>query len=363
MLVGGTPDMDDLIPPEPPVGTTGEMFDTVFLGDRNNPVRMQFTSVVTDNTYLDEDNPRLRFKRTQFPNRSLEELLFEEDDTKLLKLDIQANGLNERPYVRRNADGTFTSIEGNRRLACFKSLHAEFKDDDQWAYMPALLLPPTITPQQESVLMGAFHVSGRVKWDAHERAGHVYRMHRVLKVPMETMKTTLHMGEPAIMRMVTAYDVMMEHYAKIDGGKYAAQAEGKYSFFAEFVANKDWRKKIDEPDVFFIDQFCEWVGSGRIPTAMDVRQLPEILARRETRTTFETGEPGVAFSQARSILDNRNPSRKSKFFKVLKTMVEAGKHADLSDIEMAGSNDIAKELLLQARQVIDRLSRQAQAMK
>lgn len=326
------------------------------------PLKLAVTTVPIDQIELDTNNPRLRYKKLLNPDKSLTDILFMEEDTKHLKISIETNGLIERPYVRRASTGIYIVIEGNRRTSCWKKSAAENPSEERWKHMPVKILPPETTDQQEAVLMGEFHISGRIKWDAHERAGHVYRMAKELMIPIDTLKSIFHMGQPAIEKMIRAYEMMFDRYAKIDGGKYAGTAEGKYSFFAEFVSNGPFNKSKKSGDPFFIEDFCRWVGEGRIPRAEDVRALPQILERSESRNVFLTEAPEEAFKKAKDRVERNDPTKKSDFFKVLKQMVAAGKAANLTDIEMAAKMVEAQEMMSEAKTVLDRLHKQAQAI-
>lgn len=347
-----------------PFGNGQMLFEEVFIGGEPPPLRLEQTRVNIDDVRLDKDNPRLKYQQMLYPNMSLVDLLFNENDTRLLKDDINKNGLIDPPYLRRDEDGKFTAIEGNRRTACMTKLHAEFPHDTRFATMFARILPVDTPAAKQALLMAQFHISGKLKWDAHERAGHVYDMWAHLDVSMEQLKSTLHMGEPAIRQMVEAYRMLNDHYKTIDNGKYQAAADGKWSFFAEFFKQKVFREKVmatkdgATPDPFFRDRFCRWVGEGRLPRAEDVRKLPAILADANAKVEFEQRPAIEAFEAAVNIAE-ADPASKSKFFKAVRDLHKAGLAANMNDIMLAASDEKARKHLIDAKSVLDNISRQA----
>lgn len=309
------------------------------------PLRIEHTVAKVDLIDFDPDNPRLRYLRSLNPGKSDSELLFEDNDTKWLKADIKEKGLLDAPYVKKTPHNRFISVEGNRRLACMKSLMAEFPDDPRFQQIQVRVLPETTTEAQAALLMASFHVAGKVQWDAHEKAGHIYHMTAKLNIPEEELKNTLHMGAPAIKRAAESYRILQEVFCKIDNGAYAKEADGKWSFFAEMVKDKQLRSRYHERDPRWCEMFSRWVGEERIPNAIDVRKLPEILAQATARRIFETSAAEDAFRLARAETDRSNPANMSSFYKNLQKLLDTLMHAEFRDIELAGSNEAAKLLL------------------
>lgn len=339
------------------------VFEEILIGGEPPPLRLEQARVPIDDVRLDTGNPRLRYQQLMFPEKSLSDLLFEENDTRLLKEDILRNGLIDPPYLRRDPDGKFTVIEGNRRTAVMQKLHADHPTDDRFASMYARILPGDTPVDRQALLMAQFHIAGKLKWNAHEKAGHIYTMWKKLQVPMDQLKATLHMGEPAIRATVAAYEMLTERYATIDNGKYKDKADGKWSYFAELYKTKDLRVRVAgdknglPADPYFADRFCRWVGETRIPQAVDVRKLPMILKDSRALAQFEGNVDG-AFERALEIAQS-DPAEKSKFFKALRDLHKAGLAANMFDIQMAASDDKAKKALSDAKKILEGISRQA----
>lgn len=332
-------------------------FEDVLVG-KPPPLRIEYATIPIDKLDLDPNNPRLRYRQLVDGTPAIE-ALFEAQDTKHLKEDIKQNGLFERPFVRRGKDGRFTLFEGNRRAACYMVLHRENPDDEQWHTMPARILPEGVSDQQLAAMLGQFHIAGKLHWNSHERAGHIFDMTERLKMPDDTVKTILHLGKPAIDKAVAAYRMMMEKFITIEGGRYKDQAEGKFSYFDEFQKKKQLRD-LAKIDSFFTDDFCKWVGEGRIPRAEDVRQLPDILADAVAERAFKQNDAAEAFRRARETLERNDASRKSNFFKQLKAAIEAGQKATVTDFATASSAS-GRQLLQDARAILDQIHRHSES--
>lgn len=347
-----------------PTDVNGQLiFEEILIGGEPPPLRLEQARVDITDVRLDSRNPRLRYEQLMFPEKSLSDLLFEENDTRLLKEDILRNGLIDPPYLRREPDGKYTVIEGNRRTACMQKLHEDHPSDLRFATMYSRILPGDTPADRQALLMAQFHIAGKLKWNAHEKAGHIYSLWKVLQVPMDQLKATLHMGEPAIRATVAAYEMLTERYATIDNGKYKDKADGKWSYFAELYKTKDLRVRVAgdknglPADPYFADRFCRWVGEGRIPQAADVRKLPLILKDVRALAEFERDVEG-AYERAIEIAQS-DPAEKSKFFKALRELHKAGLAANMNDIQLAAVDDKAQKALSDAKKILDGISRQA----
>lgn len=307
------------------------------------PLRIHFHKVPTDKVEFDPENPRLKYRKQLFPGKSDQELIFDKDDTRFLSLDIKQNGVIDPIYVRPLANGTYRVTEGNRRTAVMKDLRAKNPDNPQFAFIPARILPAETTKQQEALLMASFHVAGKVKWDAHEKAGHIWEMLNVLNIPESELINTLHMGAPAIKKAAESYG-LLRRYQAIDGGRYASQAEGKWSFFAEMVKAKVFYKKHKDGQDFG-DLFCRWVGEERIPRAEDVRALAKMWENKKARAVFENAPPGTAFKEAVQARKKEDPATDSKFYKDVEKFNASAKMASVADIDEASDNENAREII------------------
>lgn len=330
------------------LNSTSQMIFEEILLHEPPPLRIEHARIDTDKIDFDPDNPRLRYLKELHPDKTDLDLLFDqESDTAWLMKDIKDKGIIDPIYVRKVGE-RFKCIEGNRRTACMKKLHVAEPGNPRFFTMPARILPEKTTEEQTALLMASFHVSGKVKWAPHEKAGHIYQMLRILRIPEAELSTTLHMGVPALKREAESFSILEEVYKKVDGGKYAQTATGKWSFFSEMLKIKPLRVRAADPN--FVADFCRWVGEGRIPNAVDIRALPDILAKAKARHTFLNDPVEEAFKKAKGEADETKPGNVSKLFKQLEKVLEACREAPFGDIELAGANDSARVLLTETYQ-------------
>lgn len=318
------------------------------------PVRLYQKRVPTEHVRFDANNPRLRYKKDLFPDKTEKELLFKDADTNWLLKDIQEKGVIEPIYVRpvRTENAVYyIVVEGNRRTAVMQELHEKHPNNPNFCYIPARVMPEETTEEQTELLMMSQHVTGKLKWAAHEQAGSIWRAINVLRIPEAQLVNTLHMGAPSIRKAAESY-ALLEYFKKCDGGKYAAQAEGKWSFFAEMLKVKELRRRHHEKGQEWDDEFCRWVGEGRIPKAEDVRDLPEILMKQKARNLFHDEPVDTAFLKAKREIDKTTPSRNSKLFKDLENLIVSGKAAQMSELDEARDNDVARDTVIEAYSVL-----------
>jgi hypothetical protein len=332
-------------------GNKQQIFEEIML-HKPPPLKIQHTKVPTNKVRFDTENPRLKYQKQLFPDKSDKELLFKEPDTNWLLKDIAEKGVLEAIYVKALPDSQgWVVVEGNRRTAVMQDLQEKHPDNPNYSYIPAKVLPEQTTAEQQAVLMASYHVAGKIKWDAHEKAGHIWYMINVLRIPESELVNTLHMGAPSIKKSAESYG-LLEHFKRCDGGKYAKDAEGKWSFFAEMLKVKDFYERHKKGGSDWDDDFCRWVGEKRIPKAEDVRVLPLILAKKKARDLFSDEAAEEAFEKARKEVDKSTPSRNSKFYKDLENLVVSGKAASLNDLDAASSNEAARDTVLEAYSVL-----------
>jgi ParB/Sulfiredoxin domain len=332
-----------------------ELFEEITL--RSHPLRIRHARIPVAKIKFDPANPRLKYLKEIHPDKTDSQLLFADKETNSLLQDIKANGLLDPIYVKQD-NGEFVCVEGNRRTACFMQLRGLEPDNPKFLDMPARILPSDTTEDQTSLLMASFHIAGKVKWDAHEKAGHIYHMLNILHIPEEELKTILHMGAPRIRQEAESYRILQEVYRTIDNGVFAAEAGDKWSFFSEMLKIKPLRER-HQRESDWDERFSRWVGEGRIPRAEDVRELPSIFANHRANNTFLTHKPITeAFQKARGEADEANPENRSDFYRLLKRFNSALRSASLDDMTFAQGNDAAKAMILDAYnslgEVIDR---------
>jgi hypothetical protein len=292
-------------------------------------IQLIHDDVPVDRIELDENNPRIRYRLKFEMNGkgSVENVILGLPEVKLLKKDIEANGgLRERVMLQENGNGKFKAVEGNCRMVCVQSLRAKHKDDPRWKTVPARILPKGVDPKQIAILLSDFHVAGKITWDAHEKAGQVYYMVNDLKMSQDDVATYMRTSKTNVNRLLQAYAFLQDRFFKIDESRYAKEAERKWSYFLEFFKQKALREELQRSPEFG-DEFCRWVGEGRIPEGADVRDLPSILRYPDAIKKLRTLEKDIAYAEARKVIEQTEPERASDFFKLLLKFRESCKNA------------------------------------
>lgn len=326
---------------------TEQTFEEVVV--KGEVIRLEHRNVAIDDIVLDEDNPRLRYMRTkEGGNKPLDEFIRGMPDSSKLRKDIEANGgLLDRIILIPLPNGKFKVVEGNRRRVAVGDLHAKANKDARWKMMPARILPADIDPKKVAIMLADWHVTNKVRWEPHEKAGHIYEMSKVHKMPLDEIATILHASKTTVKRLLDAYTFMMERFTKVDDGAYKDLAEGTWSFFDELHRSKELKAHLAQ-DPEFADEFCRWVGDKRLAKGEQVRKLAKILAHADARKVFEKSKPASAFAAAQHIVESSEPEEGSDFFKMLAKMREScTSAAQVKEILRIRSDPVARRRLLQ----------------
>jgi hypothetical protein len=97
----------------------------------------------------------------------------------------------------------------------------------------------------------------------------------------------------------------------------------------------DLRHERDRPGLYaadpkFADQFCRWVGEGRLPTGVDVRRLDAVMKDGHAYRSFtETALKDGPWKRAIAALELSDVSEKSDFYRKLKLLIQATKKANM----------------------------------
>jgi len=315
-------------------------------------IQLEHRRVPTEAIEYDDDNARLRYLSQARANGSAtktpEDLLREIPDAPKLRKDIELNGdLRERIILRAIGNGKFKAVEGNRRRFAFGELRQKYPKDARWQTMPARILPDDIDPKSVALLLSDLHVAGKVKWDAHEKAGQIYRMNKDLGIPLDEIVIHLHAGKSTVTRWLKAYAFMQERFRTVDDGKYDKEAEGKWSYFDELYRSSELKQHVEE-DPEFADKFCRWVGEGRLPKGETVRRLPAIIKNPDALHAFESLPVDKAFTEAMRIVASAEPEQDSAMFSLFaKVREQCTDIGSVREIMRIRTDKVAEQRLLE----------------
>jgi hypothetical protein len=260
---------------------------------------------------LDPHNPRIQHAvKQKFPNREitqeeLRKLILDQPGVSDLFRSIRDNGgINDPIHVR--PDGSI--IEGNCRVASYLKLNSIDKKNPRWQAIPAIFVP-SITPRQAAVLQGQFHVAGKNKWSAYEKAGHLHFMKNTLEMDEKAIAVTMRMTEKEVSRDLQAYTIMTEKVLpQMPGGS----GLDKWSFVDELCKRKgleDYRTKPAN-----VDDFVSMVVDKRLKKGADVRKLEKVLKDPAAVKTLKKQDVDAALA----VVGKSDPTADSTAFNKLK---------------------------------------------
>ena len=260
---------------------------------------------------LDPSNPRIHHavkKVSSDGNISQEELqklIFELPGVPELFKSIRDNGgLLEPIFVR--PDGRI--IEGNCRAASYLRLHGIKKTDPRWASIPAAFVPE-ISERQIAILQGQYHVAGKNKWLAYEKAGHLHTMKTVLRMDEKEIAKVLGMRESDVLRDLKAYETMTEKLLpKVKNGN----GLDKWSFVQELFKRKDLEEYRANPKN--VDEFVSLVVKNKLKQGTDVRKLAKVLEHPSAVKVLRKDN----IEKAMSVVGKADPTAESSALRKLK---------------------------------------------
>lgn len=312
------------------------------------PVRFTYDEIPIGQIELDQDNPRIRYRfQMQRNGKTLEQVVMSMPEVKSLRKDIeQSGGLRERIVLQENGGGKFKAVEGNCRMVCLQSLHEKEPKSLKWKTVPARIVPKDVDAKQIAVLLLDWHVAGKITWKAHEKAGQVYHMIHKLQMTQDEVAMYMRTSKSTVNRLENAYRMMTERFLKIDDEKYHDEGEKKWSYFDEFFRQRDLREELKRSSEFG-DDFCRWVGEGRLPRGEDVRTLSTIIRHSEARKKLEKGATTSAFADAVKAVEQAEPEQGSDFFKLLAKMKDACSNAaQVKEILRIRTDKVARQRVL-----------------
>lgn len=313
-------------------------------------VRVWNVDLPLDEVHLDTANPRIAnsvflssAKSVESMQTELERILWEDSDVRDLYRQVMINkGLIERIIVRQ--DGRV--IEGNCRTVVYRRLRDAQPGDSRWKNIPSRVLPDDIPERDVAILLGEMHVAGKNTWSAFEKAGHIYRLHRDFSLAQDEIAHRLRMSKSKVNQLIRAFETMKQKFLV----KYPASANiRKFSYFEEFYRSPELRRWIDqEPNSE--DAFVDWVGTGKLPQGIHVRELVAIVANPDALQAMHDS----GFLEAKRVLEQDDPSITSKLFKQMREMTEGLEQARIDDIGRVrkGKNIAAKRIVLDLQRAL-----------
>ena len=116
------------------------------------------------------DEPKFETFPEEMQQKKILEKLRAEPSVKNLKPEIKRHGgLVEWILIRYD---TKEVIEGNSRLAVYRILHEETKEEN-WEFIPCNIVS-RLSDEQQAAYLNQIHVKGKTEWSAYEKANFAY---------------------------------------------------------------------------------------------------------------------------------------------------------------------------------------------
>lgn len=293
------------------------------------PLQLRTERRHVDHLRLNPDNPRLRHElllgKAPLTEKELEDTIWSMDRTKKLYQTVLGSGGIQNPlYILGNDE----VVEGNRREVVARKLRdnlaaGQFDDkiskvvSDIISNIPVKVLPSDITIKEIDVLLAREHISGKYPWSAVDQAEHIYRMYNQDGFTIEQIAEVSEKSRPWVYQKLTTYEWTKDYLKKHPRANIL-----DYSFFEELYKKRATLKKtanFDPADPRDTDLFHSLVSSGKIPMAIKVRQLPEILADADAKKILQSN----GIDQAWLAVQTKNPAINSSTFQALSDATEA----------------------------------------
>lgn len=219
------------------------------------------------------------------------ENLKKEPSVKNLKSEIKRHGgLMEQILVRFD---TKQVIEGNSRLAVYRILHEETKDEN-WELIPCNIVS-SLTDDQQIAFLNQIHVKGKTKWSAYEKANFAY----VQKERLTPKKIADLFGESE-MTIRTRIKVIETMRTSDDTDR------SHFSYYDVLVRNVDISKEIKENKDLRKVLFERIRNLGNVEdeesldfTALELRKkLPVIIQKPKVLKKYIQGDPPLDLDTA-----------------------------------------------------------------
>lgn len=200
-----------------------------------------------------------------------------------LKASIRANGGLINPIIVTPAlDGKYVVVEGNTRVAIFRELLHENRDDERWKRIPSVV-HENATEENEHAIRLQSHLVGPRPWKAYAKGKYLHHLYHDKKWSMTALLDFCggNARKKEVEEYISAYEDMHEYFQdKLQSGV-------GYSKFSAFVElQKPGIKASIARAGHSLKDFADWLHNGNIAPLASVRQLPRILAHPQARKAF-----------------------------------------------------------------------------
>jgi hypothetical protein len=249
--------------------------DTIEL-DRSNPRIRKFLEMYGDNPSPEAIYLALGAGNEEEPGSS-SSTTFEK-----LKQSILTNGGIIQPVIlNRRADGTLVCVEGNTRVALYKS----FLDDGvkgSWTHIPSLVHDEIDEASVHAIRL-QIHLVGTRPWDPYSKAKYLYELRTQEHLPFATIVDYCGGRQSEVLESINAYADIEKYYRPVVGedGEFDTT---RFSGFVE-LPKAGIKQAINQAGFDCFD-FARWIHGGKLHPLQKVRVLPRVLRNEKAREIF-----------------------------------------------------------------------------
>lgn len=301
---------------------------------------------------LDPLNPRIRFlvKRKFGARRASPEqilgLVKEQPGYDTLQKTIRkAGGIHDAVIIR--FDGSL--VEGNSRVAVYKTLHGGNKSDPRWQKIPVVRLAKNTPEHLIGLLMASYHVAGKSRWRAYAQADHLYQLREEHKLSIEQIADEAQMTPRLVQQYLDAYDYLIkEVLPKVNGGDPAEVLENKFSHALEFMKGKKLEKHRQDPAKR--EHVARLLVGDKIKGAQ-VRKLHKIFEDKKATKALKKG-----FEHAAEVLTVRNPLAGSTLLRKIDGLTNALNELKGKEVPKLFNNSKSRKLLVDLHEALNNVA-------
>jgi hypothetical protein len=241
---------------------------------------------------LDKDNPRIRkFLESYGPNPTPDQFYMalgaaSDDDAdssvsfEKLKNSILSNGGIIQPIiVNRRTDGHLVCVEGNTRVALYKSFLEE-NHPGNWSSIPAMVYEAMSEKEIDAIRLQV-HLVGTRAWDAYSKAKYLHFLRVEKQMPMSQLSEFCGGRTKEITDSINAYSDMEKYYRPIAEDDFDTT---RFSGFVEL--QKPGVKEAILESKHSLGDFAAWVHGEKLFPLNTVRLLPRILRNEKAADVF-----------------------------------------------------------------------------
>jgi len=315
------------------------------------PIKVQEELVDIASIELDPDNPRIGLQRDSALRDLTQEkiqyiLAYKNSEAyRKLKESIEINHGTIYPIWIAPADSdSYIVIEGNTRLVIYRDLAEKYSAEATYKKILSIVLPSDIQENQKDFIRLEAHLRGTTDWDAYEKARYLYKLFYEEGLPISQLEKLTKLTYDEIDNSIKAFKDMEQFYMPAYGKDQSSPF--KFSYFVEYEKSKKL-KSLMEKNGKGIEDFCAWVGKGKISRAQDVRDLPSIFSFDASRNAFEKD----GYDEALDKLEVLRPDKTSRVFQHIENVIQ-----DLREMPAFEVAEMREGIQPEKRRMLEELS-------